>query len=33
LTVEHVTYCCQGDLETKLDEFTDNLAVTQVVVL
>jgi hypothetical protein len=28
-SIKHIAYCCQGDLETQLEKFTRNLAVSQ----
>jgi hypothetical protein len=32
-SIEHIAYCCQGDLEAQLEKFTHNLAVSQTGVL
>jgi len=32
-SIEHIAYCCQGDLEAQLEKFTHNLAVSQAGVL
>ena len=32
-SIEHIAYCCQGDLEAQLEKFTRNLAVSQTGVL